>query len=110
MPVLNVRHTTTYFYKQAVALGEHRLMYRPRDSWDQRLLDSTLTVTPEPLSVRWVLDVSGNCVTVVDFSRPAKTLTFTSTIRLAHSPTPALDFPIAEHARQYPFSYDTEEM
>ena len=31
MPILHVRHTTTYLYKQPVVLGEHRLMFRPRD-------------------------------------------------------------------------------
>ena len=110
MPVLNVRHTTTYRYKQAVSLGEHRLMFRPRDSWDQRLLDAQLVVTPKPSSVRWVHDVFGNCVTVVEFTRRAKELTFESTIKLVHSPAPLLDFPIAAHAQTYPFSYDAEEM
>ena len=110
MPILNVRHTTTYRYKKPVELGEHRLMFRPRDSWDQRLLDSTLTVTPKPSSIRWVHDVFGNCVTVVDFARRTDELRFVSTIRLVHSPVPSLDFPIAAHAQNYPFSYDAEEM
>ncbi|MGZ5117081.1 MAG: transglutaminase family protein [Burkholderiales bacterium] len=110
MSILNVRHTTTYRYKQAVALGEHRLMFRPRDSWDQRLLDASLNISPTPSSIRWVHDVFGNCVTVVEFARRAKDLRFESTIRLDHSPTPPLDFPIAAHALTYPFSYDPEEM
>jgi len=110
MPVLKVRHTTTYSYRQPVALGEHRLMFRPRDSWDQRLLESTLHVTPKPSSVRWVHDVFGNCVTVVQFARSTKELRFESTIRLVHSPVPPIDFPIAAHAETYPFSYDAEEM
>ena len=110
MPILNVRHTTTYRYKQPVELGEHRLMFRPRDSWDQRLLDSTLIVSPKPSSIRWVHDVFGNCVTVVEFGRRAKELRFESTIKLVHSLVPPLDFPIAAHAQTYPFSYDAEEM
>jgi transglutaminase-like putative cysteine protease len=110
MSVLNVRHITIYRYKQAVALGEHRLMFRPRDSWDQRLLEAKLEITPKPSSVRWVHDVFGNCVTVVEFGRRAKELRFESTIRLDHSPIPPLDFPIAAYALTYPFSYDAEEM
>jgi transglutaminase-like putative cysteine protease len=110
MSVLNVRHTTTYRYKQAVTLGEHRLMFRPRDSWDQRLLEAKLEITPDASSVRWVHDVFGNCVTVVQFARRAKSLRFESTIRLDHLPIPPLDFPIAGYARTYPFSYDAEEM
>jgi transglutaminase-like putative cysteine protease len=110
MPVLSVRHVTTYRYSHKVSLGEHRLMFRPRDSWDQRLLDAKLAISPEPSSIRWVHDVFGNCVTVVKFARRASELRFESTIRLVHSPTPALDFPIAQHAQTYPFSYDPEEM
>jgi transglutaminase-like putative cysteine protease len=110
VPVLNVRHATTYRYREPVSLGEHRLMFRPRDSWDQRLLDAKLDVTPTPSSVRWVHDVFGNCVTVVEFSRRAKELRFESTIRLEHSAIAPVDFPIAAHAQNYPFSYDAEEM
>ena len=110
MAVISVRHTTIYRYAKSVELGEHRLMFRPRDSWDQRLLDSSLTVTPTPVSIRWVHEVFGNCVTVVSFAARTKELRFESTIRLVHSPAPPYEFPIAEHAQTYPFSYDAEEM
>jgi len=111
MPLLRVHHVTTYRYRQPVALGEHRLMLRPRDSWDQRLIEATLDIWPRPASIRWVHDVFGNCVTVVEFARRrAKELRFESMIRLDHSPNLALDFPIAAHAQTYPFSYDAEEM
>ena len=85
-------------------------MFRPRDSWDQRLLEAKLDITPKPSSVRWVHDVFGNCVTVVQFARRTKELRFESTIRLDHLPIPPLDFPIAAHALTYPFTYDAEEM
>ncbi len=39
MPVITVRHVTTYRYKQPVGFGEHRMMLRPRDSYDQKLRD-----------------------------------------------------------------------
>ena len=53
MPVLTVKHLTTYRYKQPVAFGEHRMMLRPRDSYDQKLLDAKLVITPEPADIRW---------------------------------------------------------
>ena len=53
MPIITVRHVTTYRYKQPVAFGEHRMMLRPRDSYDQRLLDSNLVITPQPADIRW---------------------------------------------------------
>jgi transglutaminase-like putative cysteine protease len=38
MTILTVKHVTTYSYAAPVRLGEHRMMLRPRDSNDQRLL------------------------------------------------------------------------
>ena len=38
MPIVTIRHTTTYRYAQPVEFGDHRLMFRPRDSHDLRLL------------------------------------------------------------------------
>src|SRR6266850_1145495 len=68
MLVITVRHVTTYLYKQPVAFGEHRMMLRPRDSYDQKLLDATLAITPEPIDIRWVHDVFGNCVAIARFA------------------------------------------
>jgi transglutaminase-like putative cysteine protease len=110
MPVLTVRHVTTYRYKQLVAFGEHRMMLRPRDSYDQKLLDTRLVITPEPLDVRWVHDVFGNCVAIARFAGRGSELRFESVIRLDHSPTNALDFQIEEYAARYPFTYSAEEM
>jgi transglutaminase-like putative cysteine protease len=110
MPVLTVRHVTTYRYKQPVAFGEHRMMLRPRDSYDQKLLDTRLVITPEPLDVRWVHDVFGNCVAIARFAGRGSELRFESVIRLDHSPSNALDFQIEEYAARYPFTYSAEEM
>ena len=70
MTLLTVRHVTTYRYREPVSFGEHRMMFRPRDSHDQKLLEARLDITPAPASVRWVHDVFGNCVTIVDFGGP----------------------------------------
>ena len=76
MPVLTVRHLTTYRYKQPVAFGEHRMMLRPRDYYDQKLLEAKLVITPEPTDIRWVHDVFGNCVAVARFGGRAQELRF----------------------------------
>jgi len=86
-------------------------MFRPRDSYDQRLLHAALHVSPEPASLHWVHDVFGNCVACVRFgAERAAALRFESTIELEHVSQPVLEFPIAEHARFYPFAYDQEDM
>ncbi|WP_353646308.1 transglutaminase family protein [Mesorhizobium sp. WSM2239] len=109
MPIFSVKHTTVYRYARRVKFGEHRLMFRPRDSYDQRLLDSALLIDPEPSEVRWIHDVFGNCVAVVRFSQPAKELIFDARIRLDHtSDTP--DFRMDPAALEYPFAYDPDEL
>jgi transglutaminase-like putative cysteine protease len=110
MPVLTVKHLTIYRYKQPVAFGEHRMMLRPRDYYDQKLLEAKLVITPEPTDIRWVHDVFGNCVAVARFSGRAQELRFESVIRLEQSPTEVLDFQIEEYARRYPFTYGADEM
>jgi transglutaminase-like putative cysteine protease len=110
MPVIRVRHLTTYRYAQPVSFGEHRMMLRPRDSYDQRLLETSLAITPWPADLRWVHDVFGNCVAIARFSGRAVELRFESVIRLDHSATNALDFRIEDHATRYPFSYGADDM
>ena len=109
MRLLTVHHITAYRYKQPVAFGEHRMMLRPRDSYDQKLIEARLRITPEPASLRWVHDVFGNCVAIARFSGRATELCFDSTIRLDHSPSNALEFQIEDYATTYPFSYGSEE-
>lgn len=54
MPLLTIRHVTTYRYRQPVAFGEHRMMLRPRDAHDQRVIEARLEISPEPSSLRFI--------------------------------------------------------
>jgi transglutaminase-like putative cysteine protease len=110
MTVLSVRHITTYRYTRPVSFGEHRMMLRPRDSYDQKLLEARLVISPEPISLRWMLDVFGNCVAIAQFGGPADELRFESSIWLDHTPSNAPDFQIEDYAKTYPFAYAAEEM
>lgn len=109
MRVIAIRHTTTYRYAQPVSFGEHRMMFRPRDSHDIRLLEATLEIDP-PAAVRWHHDVFGNSIAVATFDAPAPELRIVSTIRVEHYPADPLEFPIEPYACTYPFSYSTEEI
>lgn len=110
MTLFSVRHTTTYRYRKPVRPGLHHMMFRPRDSFDQRLLECSLNVTPEPAEVRWIHDVFGNCITLVDFNSVATELSFETLIRLDHRPENAPDFRIEDYARTHPFDYAKEEL
>jgi transglutaminase-like putative cysteine protease len=109
MTVLFVRHRTEYQYRQPVTLGEHRLMSRPRDSHDLRLLDTALMVVPQPNEVRWMHDVFGNSIAVTTFSEPSHELIFESTFRAEHYPLPEQTIYIEPYAVQLPFNYSGED-
>lgn len=110
MPLLSLSHVTTYTYKRPVSFGEHRVMVRPRESFDQHLLDATLTITPEPCDVRWLQDVFGNSVAIATFDRRADRLVFDSKVRLDHNPADLQGVDIEDYARSYPFTYSSEDM
>jgi transglutaminase-like putative cysteine protease len=110
MPVITVHHVTTYRYRQPVAFGEHRLMLRPRDSHDQKLLDTGLLITPQPADLRWLHDVFGNSVAIARFAGRASELRFDSLIRLEHHSENTRDFAVEDYARHYPFTYGAAEM
>ena len=110
MPSLTLSHVTTYTYRNPVAFGEHRIMVRPRESFDQHVMEATLAISPEPSEVRWLQDVFGNAVAIATFKKRAKTLVFDSKVRLRHSPADLQHVDIEEYARFYPFTYASEEM
>jgi transglutaminase-like putative cysteine protease len=68
MPSLIIRHVTLYRYRQPVAFGEHRMMLHPRDSHDQRVIEASLEISPEPRSLCFVQDAFGNHVGIARFS------------------------------------------
>jgi len=110
MVALSVVHSTTYSYSAPVRLGEHRMMMRPRDSDDQRLLSASLKISPEPSRLRWIHDVFDNCVAVADFDAKVERFSVESRIEVEHRISDAPEGVIEERARTYPFSYDVEEM
>jgi len=108
MKLLTVRHATTYRYTAPVAFGQHRLMLRPRDSHDLRLIGAELALSP-PGAVRWMHDVFGNSVALVDFSAPAARLSIISTLTLERYALKRPDFPIAPEAESYPFMHSADD-
>ena len=100
---ITVEHRTTYRYRRAVEFGEHRLMFRPRDSHDMRLLETALVIEPQA-EIRWLHDVFTNSIAIARFAAPAPELSFFSRIRLEHYGIEETSFPLAPYAATYPFS------
>jgi transglutaminase-like putative cysteine protease len=109
MPILTIKHLTTYYYRRPVAFGEHRMMLRPRDDRDQTVLKSELKISPEPSHLSWTQDVFGNHVATARFANRAAELRFESGIRLDHAPAGFREADIEDFARTYPFAYGAEE-
>jgi transglutaminase-like putative cysteine protease len=113
MRTLEIRHTTTYRYGKPVAFGEHRMMLRPKESYDQRIISSRLIIDPEPVEIRYVHDVFGNCVGIARFETPEDHLRFESRIVLEHSPAPlvtAAGEAFAPSGPSFPFAYGAEDI
>jgi len=108
MRTLELVHRSRFEYAQPVTLGEHRLMFRPRDSHDLRLLDTTLAIDPAA-EIRWLHDPFGNSIALATFTAPTQALEFISTIRLEHYGERSSTPPIEAYARELPFSYATDE-
>jgi transglutaminase-like putative cysteine protease len=109
MTVLRVNHKTTYVYAKPVEFGEHRLMSRPRDSHDLRLLDTTLVIDPAASSIRWMHDVFGNSIAIATFDQPAQTLVFESGFRAEHFPTAERALEVETYASKFPFNYSADD-
>jgi len=111
MSILQVKHKTIYNYNKPVSFGDHRLMSRPRDSHDLRLLDTALTISPPAASVRWIHDVFGNSIAIASFGEAvASQLVFESTFRAEHYPAAVPQIVLEDYAQKLPFSYPVEEI
>jgi transglutaminase-like putative cysteine protease len=109
MSLLTVRHATVYRYSEPVGLGEHRMMFRPRESHDLRLIRSRLAITPEPARLRWLHDPFDNSVAIAAFEGTTCELRFESTVTLEHFESTVPEYPLEDYAKTYPFRYSDED-
>jgi transglutaminase-like putative cysteine protease len=101
-------HTTTYNYQQAVSFGEHRVMFRPRDSHDLRVLATNLQVSPKA-RVRMIQDSHSNSVALVQPIQHAAELKIVCSFTIEHAHINPLELPLAVSAEIFPFAYSLEE-
>ena len=101
-------HTTIYHYQNPVTFGEHRVMFRPRDSHDLRVLATDLKVSPEAM-VRMIQDPHSNSVALVQPLVPATELKIVCSFAIEHAQTLNLELPLAPSAEVFPFAYSLDE-
>jgi transglutaminase-like putative cysteine protease len=110
MQTFTVQHITTYRYRNPVGFGEHRMMFRPREDIDLRVIESELEITPKPASLRVIHDALGNHVQVARFSALSRQLRFASTFRVENTARAFTGIEIDAHAGRYPFAYASDEI
>lgn len=109
MPVrYDIVHTTTYSYAKPVAFGEHRVMFRPLESHDLRVLATDLVVTPES-DIRLIQDQFSNSVALVQPRSEAAELKIVCSFTIEHAHSNNLELPLSPSAEFYPFAYSVDE-
>jgi transglutaminase-like putative cysteine protease len=110
MGIVSIRHLTTYRYRNPVTFGEHRMMLRPMDAHDQRILSAEVAISPDPCMRRTIFDASGSSLSVVRFARRADALTFESRVKVDHRPDGGFELEDDSFAiGTEPFQYDASE-
>ena len=103
-----IKHVTTYDYSNPVDFLAHKLLLRPREGHDVRIVSSRLEIAPSH-KMKWHRDVNDNCVAVVNFLEPAGRASFLSEVVIEHYEEMPLDFLIQPSAVNFPFHYDATE-
>lgn len=108
MVKLSIRHATTYRYRSPVALGEHRIMLRPRESCELKLLAMELVVEPHAI-VTWAHDAVGNTVATATFGSITDSVVIRGNVELELDTAAWPIFNIAASAIFFPFRYSDDE-
>ena len=106
--LLSIEHTTIYDYSEPVQLSPHRLMVRPLDGHDVQIRSSKLAIQPGH-RVRWIHDLFGNSIALVEFTEPAAQLRVESRVRVEQFNANPLDFVLESQANEIPFAYRDDE-
>jgi transglutaminase-like putative cysteine protease len=103
-----ITHRTVYRYTEPVRFGEHRVLFRPRESHDQRVLATDLRVSPAA-AVRLIQDPQSNSVALVQPLHAASELEIVCTFTIEHVYTNDRELPVAPSAAVFPFAYSVDE-
>ena len=109
MFILQIRHHTIYHYRQPLTFGAHRLMLRPRESRNLRLLTHSLEISPAT-TVTWSHDVFSNSVAMAIPSEKSASLIIKSDVELTLDIDQWPVFDISASAASYPFLLSEDEM
>ena len=104
----DITHTTVYRYSTPVTFGEHRVMFRPRDSHDLRVLATDLQVSPEAI-VRMIQDPHSNSVALVQPIKPSLELRLTASFTIERADVTQDLSLLSPSAEFLPFAYSLQD-
>lgn len=104
----DITHTTVYRYSEPVSFGEHRVMFRPRDSHDLRVLATDLVCSPDA-DIRLIQDTHSNSIALVQPLSMADELKIVCTFTIEHAHSQNLELPLSPMAEVFPFAYSVNE-
>jgi transglutaminase-like putative cysteine protease len=105
---IRIIHATEYHYSEPVSFGPHRVMMRPREGHDVRIVHGRLDVEPKP-TVRWLRDIYNNSIAILTFAEPSKSLVIHGEADIDYLRDNPIDCLIDPGARFFPFQYAPEE-
>ena len=108
MKRIRIIHDPCYSYHEPVEFGPHRAMIRPREGHDLHIAAMELAIEPAA-KVRWLRDVYGNSIAVIEFLERAAELRIHSEIDVDLFDDRPIDCAIDPSAAQYPFQYGADE-
>ncbi|RYY99296.1 MAG: transglutaminase family protein [Comamonadaceae bacterium] len=103
-----IEHTTLYKYSKPVTFGEHRVMFRPRDSHDLRVLATDLKVSPEAI-VRMIQDPHSNSVALVQPIQPSLELRLVCSFTIERADVSQDLSLLSPSAEFLPFAYSLQD-
>jgi transglutaminase-like putative cysteine protease len=105
---IQITHKTAYHYNAPVTLGPHRIMMRPREGHDIRIVRGSLHIEPEA-TVRWLRDIYSNSIAILTFAEPSRKLSILGEAEIDCLRDNPIECLIDPGARFFPFQYAPEE-
>ncbi|MEZ5278812.1 MAG: transglutaminase family protein [Opitutaceae bacterium] len=106
--MLHIDHTNIYRYTRPVEWTIHRLMLRPAESHDVRILKESLEIYPAH-DLRWKHDVFDNSVALVNFTEKADEMRITTHYEVEQRNTNPFNFVLEIYTNDLPFAYRGDE-
>jgi transglutaminase-like putative cysteine protease len=108
MKRIRIAHNTEYHYSAPVSFGPHRIMMRPREGHNVRLVSGRLEVEPKA-ELRWLRDIYDNSIAILTFAQPSQTLRIFGEADIDYLRDNPIECLIDPGARFFPFHYAPQE-